>query len=64
MTITVELSMLQIIANYCPEVNLVDQQLTGKYALISFDPTPDLLEKLMEAASQHGYNKAVNIYKK
>jgi hypothetical protein len=56
--------MLPMIANFCPEVNLVDQQLTGKYALISFEATPDLLEKLMEAAGHHGYNQAVNIYKK
>lgn len=64
MTITIPITMLPMIANFCPEVNLVDQQITGKYVLISFDATPDLIEKLLEAAGQHGYNQAVNIYKK
>jgi hypothetical protein len=59
MTITVHIDLLPILSKYCSDVNLIEQQITGQYILIGFDPTPDLIEKMIEAAKMHGYLQAI-----
>jgi hypothetical protein len=59
MTITVHIDLLPILSKYCSDVNLIEQQITGQYILIEFDPTPDLIEKMIEAAKMHGYLQAI-----